>query len=303
MGKKLSALIICILFIVAGSAREWKVQDVPIAHLEDRNRYVCDPEGILSNQARFEVDAAMRTIEDSTGVQALIAVLPEIDPNDCFGFAYELGQQNGVGTRNDKGIVILLCTGERCIQFVTGYGIEGVMPDAVCRSIQEKHMNPHFRNDDWDGGMIQGAKAIEALLLDEPELMPEDDMEDDITLGQFAATFVTIILTFTGLIVFVDRRQRRCPKCRKVALKKISRTYHGKIHGMKYYTSLFECQNCHHQLTREEREYDDSQGGHGGSFPHGYGGGFTGGGFSGGGPIGGHYGGGHFGGGGAGSRF
>lgn len=301
MKRLLSVFVFTTLLLSQAMAGQWKVSDVPIAHLANRDCYVCDPEGILSTGARQTVDAMMREIEDSTGVQALIAVLPEIEPDDCFEFALQLGQKNGVGTSGDRGFVVLLCTGERCIQFATGYGVEGTLSDAVCRRIQEQYMNPYFRNGDWDQGMTNGAAAIRDVLMGQYDPQSDATDADEATLFDILMAIAAMTFAVVVLVIVVDRRSRKCPKCGQITLKKTSRTYVGRRYGMRIYSSLYECQNCHHHLSREEQEYDGTSNG-----GHGTGGTMTGfGGFSGGhgGSFGGSYGGGHFGGGGAGSRF
>ena len=56
-----------------------------------------------------------------------------------------LGQETGVGQKErDNGLVILLSTDERCVQFATGYGLEGILPDAICKRIQNRYMLPYF---------------------------------------------------------------------------------------------------------------------------------------------------------------
>ena len=59
---------------------------------------------------------------------------------------------------------ILLVESEREIRFVTGYGLEGVLPDAICKRIQTQRMLPYFRRGDYDGGMTAGMEAIRATL-------------------------------------------------------------------------------------------------------------------------------------------
>ena len=86
-----------------------------------------------------------------------MVAVEQIEGGDCFDFAYRLGQENGAGRKEkDNGLVILLVTGERCIQFATGYGLEGVLPDAVCKKIQVRYMNKAFSQGNWDAGMLAG---------------------------------------------------------------------------------------------------------------------------------------------------
>ena len=286
-----------VLFLLFGSllavAKVYKPADIKPVHLEDRNRYVCNPDGILSRSAVDRVDAAFRTIEDSTGIQTLVAVVTDIDPDDCFEFTHQLGEKVGVGrSSSDNGLVILLSTGERCIQFATGYGIEGVLPDALCKRVQERYMNRYFADDNWDEGMIAGAEALRDILL-KGEYADDDEFNRVAVfggLGILLAAFIFVVV----IAVIIDRRSRKCPQCGHIALKQVGVSTISKMNGIKKELITFKCSHCGHVMSRNRTSYY-STGSRGGG-PH-VGGGF------GGGSFGGSYGGGHFGGGGAGSRF
>lgn len=282
------------------AAKVYKPSDIRPVHLEDRNRYVCNPDGILSQSAVDRIDAAFRTIEDSTGIQSLIAVVTDIDPDDCFEFAHQLGETVGVGrSGSDNGLVILLSTGERCVQFATGYGIEGILTDALCKRIQVRYMNPHFADDEWDEGMVAGAEALKDILL-KGDYDDEDDT-DKIAVLAGIITLIGMFLFVVGIVLFIDRKSRKCPKCGKIALKQVSVSTISKKNGVKKEAVTLKCTHCGFITSRERTSYY-STGGHGGGGSH-MGGGFGGGRSFGGGSFGGSYGGGHFGGGGAGSRF
>lgn len=66
--------------------------------------------------------------------------------------------------KENNGLVILLVTDQRCIQFYTGYGLEGDLPDAICKRIQTKYMIPYLKDSNWDAGMVAGVKAVCARL-------------------------------------------------------------------------------------------------------------------------------------------
>lgn len=282
------------------AAKVYKPSDIRPVHLEDRNRYVCNPDGILSQEAVNRIDAIFRTIEDSTGIQTLVAVVTDIDPNDCFEFAHQLGETVGVGrSGSDNGLVILLSTGERCVQFATGYGIEGILTDALCKRIQVRYMNPHFADDEWDEGMVAGAEALKDILL-KGDYDDEDDT-DKIAVLAGIITVIGMFLFVVGIVLFIDRKSRKCPKCGKIALKQVGISTISKQKGVKKELVTFKCSHCGFITSRNRTSYY-STGGHGGGGSH-IGGGFGGGRSFGGGSFGGSYGGGHFGGGGAGSRF
>ena len=296
-------LVSVILVLLCGfiSAKVYKPADITPVHLQDQGRYTSNPDGILSDQAVTRIDAAFRTVEDSTGIQTLVAVVGDIDPDDCFEFTHQLAEKVGVGrSSSNNGLVILLSTGERCVQFATGYGIEGVLPDAICKRVQERYMNAHFANNEWDEGMVAGAEALRDILLKGE--YDDDDDDEDLSAIAVLCVFLGMMLLIIGLVVTVDRKSRKCPNCGKIALKQVGISTISKQNGVKKELLTFKCSHCGFITSRNRTSYYSTGTGSRGSGPH-IGGGFGGGGFSGGGHIGGSYGGGHFGGGGAGSRF
>lgn len=298
--KRIALVTLLISGCLMAAAKVYKPSDIRPVHLEDRNRYVCNPDGILSQEAVNRIDAIFRTIEDSTGIQTLVAVVTDIDPNDCFEFAHQLGETVGVGrSGSDNGLVILLSTGERCVQFATGYGIEGILTDALCKRIQVRYMNPHFADDEWDEGMVAGAEALKDILL-KGDYDDEDDT-DKIAVLAGIITVIGMFLFVVGIVLFIDRKSRKCPKCGKIALKQVGISTISKQNGVKKELVTLKCSHCGFITSRNRTSYY-STGGHGGGGSH-MGGGFGGGRSFGGGSFGGSYGGGHFGGGGAGSRF
>lgn len=287
-----------LVFALQAGAKVYTPQTVPIIHLQDRNRYVNNPDGILSQNAVDEIDAIFRMVEDSTGVQGYVAVLDSINPDDCFEFAHQLGEVIGVGeSGKDNGFVVLFCLSLREIRFATGYGLEGVLPDAISKRIQERYMVPAFREGNWDEGMVAGMNALKQYLLN-PELVEEDDWNSGDTFG----TLLTLLLFGTpfAFLIAAIRRKKKCPQCGKLKLKIVkSEVLYKDAKGKKtrYY---IRCTNCGHEFTKDiYTAYENDSNGNigGGHIGGGFGGGF------GGGSIGGSYGGGHFGGGGAGSRF
>lgn len=290
------ALLSILLVLICGlvSAKVYKPSDIIPVHLQDRNRYTSNPDGILSDEAVSRIDAAFRTVEDSTGIQTLVAVVGDIEPADCFEFAHQIGETVGVGrSSSDNGLVILLSTGERCVQFATGYGIEGVLPDAICKRIQVRYMNDHFADDEWDEGMIAGAEALRDVLL-KGEYADDDDFDSKAVvaaLSVMVGMFILIVL----LVVYVDRKNRKCPQCGKIALKQVGVTTISRRNGVHKQAITLKCTHCGYITGRTHTSYYNTE--HGGRGPH------VGGHMGGGGSFGGSYGGGHFGGGGAGSRF
>ena len=286
-------LLLC-SFSVA-EAKVYRVEDVPMVHLADRTRYVSNPDGILSASSVATIDSMLLALEDSTGIQVLVAVLGDIDGGDCFDFAYRLGQENGVGQKGrDNGLVVLLSTGERCVQFATGYGLEGVMPDAICKRIQQQYMVEHFAGGNWDAGMVDGMRAVCGVLDGSMENIGDEDADEELIA---LAVFLTMIFGGLAVIIIAVWYSSRCPNCGKHKVQRISSRIVKRYNGYLVRENTYRCQNCGHTFMRKEHADDNSyRPRHGGVV-------IGGGGFGRGGGFGGSFGGGSFGGGGAGSRF
>jgi len=292
--------ILCLLGCLSIRAKEYTIKEIPMVHLQDRTRYVSNPDNILSASAVATMDSILFALEQKTGIQTLVVAVTGIEGGDCFDFAYRLGKEMGVGQKErDNGLVILLSTDERCIQFATGYGLEGVLPDAICKRIQNRYMVEHLGKEDWDTGMVEGIRAVNGYLDGSMENIGSNEEEDMTPLYIFGA----FMLGGLGLFGWAVWSQNRCPKCKKHQIQRISSNILSRANGFITEETTYICKNCGHTFTRKSKTSDPNfRGPRGGSGPTifmgdgGFGG--RGGGFSGG-----SFGGGSFGGGGAGSRF
>ncbi len=49
---------------------------------------------------------------------------------------------------------------DRKMNITTGYGLEGALPDATAKQIIDNEIKPHFKANDYDGGVLAGVNAI-----------------------------------------------------------------------------------------------------------------------------------------------
>ena len=286
-------LLFLLCIVLPANAKVYKVGDVPMVHLADRARYVSNPDGILSQGTVASIDSLLFALEEKTGIQALVAVLTGIEGGDCFDFAYRLGKENGIGQKGrDNGFVVLLSTDERCIQFATGYGLEGVLPDAICKRIQQRYMVPYFAAGDWDAGMLEGMRAVCGYLDGSMENVAGEE-DDTAAILVFMGIFILALVFIAWLAWYTNR----CPVCKKHNIQRVSTRVVERVNGYTVYETIYRCGNCGHTFSRRSSSGNNNGRGRGGGMIIG-GGGFGRGGFGGG-----SFGGGSFGGGGAGSRF
>lgn len=293
-----TALFLCLL-VTLQAQKVYTTRNLPKVHLQDRTRYVCNPEGILSAAATDSIDRMLYALEQQTGIETVVAVVPSIGEEECFDFSHRLLNEWGVGKKEkNNGLVILLVTDQRCIQFYTGYGLEGDLPDAICKRIQTRYMIPYLKDGNWDAGMVAGVRAVCARL--DGSMENDTEEEEDLSVG--AALLIFMGFFGIGLLVvyLAMRAATRCPNCGQHKLQRSGSTLVSRRNGIRTEDVTYTCRNCGHQVVRRQQSYDENyRGGGSGPVIFGGGGGFGGsGGFSGG-----SFGGGMGGGGGAGSRF
>ncbi|KWR54934.1 beta-propeller domains of methanol dehydrogenase type [Bacteroides stercoris] len=239
-------------------------------------------------------------LEQQTGIETVVAVVPSIGSEDCFDFSHRLLNEWGVGKKGkNNGLVILLVTDQRCIQFYTGYGLEGDLPDAICKRIQTRDMIPYLKDGNWDAGMVAGVRAVCARLdgsmVNDPD---ESDGGSPIGLILAVAGFFAIAIA-AGILK--TRAASKCPQCGQHKLQRSNSVLISRRNGVRTEDVTYTCRNCGHKVVRRQQSYDENYRGGGGGGPVIFGGGGFGSG--GGGFSGGSFGSGMGGGGGAGSRF
>lgn len=102
-------LFIWILLPLKAEEKIYTVDNIPKVHLQNKMQYVCNPADILSQQACDEIDAMLYALEQQTGIETVVAIVPSIGDKDCFEFSHQLLNQWGVGKKGkDNGLVILL---------------------------------------------------------------------------------------------------------------------------------------------------------------------------------------------------
>ena len=302
--KRFFILLLLVFFYTAADARPYSVEEIPNVQLSNRYKFTSNPDGILSQAAVARIDSICYDLRHRGIAQTAVVAVAEIDSDDVFEFAYELFSSWGVGSKSNSGIGILLVEEAREIRFVTGYGVEGALPDAICKRIQMQYMLPYFRNGDYSSGMVAGVEAIRSVLNgSELDAGGNDDYiasEDEPVFG-IIAFFSLLMIGGMVILYLAIRASQRCPNCKEIALQKDSARVISRNFGATTYEDTYICAKCGTVVKRKRQDYDSSHNNRGGGGPIIMGGGGFG--RGGGGSFGGGWGGGSFGGGGAGSRW
>jgi uncharacterized protein len=109
-------------------------------------RLVNDFANMLMPSQVTALEQRLDTYNDSTSTQIVIVTVPTVGDYAMVDYAVKLGRDWGVGGKQfNNGIVILVSQNDHKVFIATGYGMEGSVPDAVCKEIIDNVIIPNFK--------------------------------------------------------------------------------------------------------------------------------------------------------------
>jgi uncharacterized protein len=200
-------IILCLLaaFWASGArAAVHTVDDVPDPSLTGGR--VSNPDGILSPAAVGELNREILSLQQKTSIEVAVAAVGSTGnvPPEDFGIG--LLRKWGVGKKGkDNGMLILLAADDRTVRFEVGYGLEGVMTDALSKRIQTMRMMPYLKSGDWDGAMLEAVRAVTEYFTDPGSDLRNETETADAEGKPKAGWIILIIIAFIVLAALGGR--------------------------------------------------------------------------------------------------
>ncbi len=166
MSKKMRFIVSFLALMILAGLSPLAGQDIPAR--PDPPRLVNDFAGVLSGDEIQSLEQKLVRFNDSSSTQIVVVIVKSLNGYDKNDFAYKIGMSWGVGQKGrNNGAVVLVKPkypndkGETCIQ--TGYGLEGVIPDALAKRIVTNEMIPNFTNGNYYAGIDAATTAMMSL--------------------------------------------------------------------------------------------------------------------------------------------
>lgn len=164
--------------------------------------FVSNPDGILSDATETKLNIMLSDLHQRSEVEVAVVALNSIDLPDYTEFAYELFRYWKIGQAGkDNGLLLLLVADERAVRIETGYGLEGLLPDAVCNRILTEYMFPAFKVGDYDTGFLAGVGEICQLLTTQDAL--EELLLDQSGVSDTSAVSILMIYLMLAFAVWI----------------------------------------------------------------------------------------------------
>ncbi len=138
-----------------------------------------DLTGTLTAEQQTALEQKLAAFEARKGSQLAVLIVPTTRPEAIEQYSirvveqWKLGRGTVGGKKVDDGALLLIAKDDHRIRIEVGYGLEGVLTDAMCNRIISETIAPAFREGNFyegiDAGLGQMMKLVEGEPLPPPE--------------------------------------------------------------------------------------------------------------------------------------
>jgi uncharacterized protein len=132
---------------------------------------VTDLTGTLTAEQRSALEQTLAEFERRKGAQLAVLMVATTQPETIEQYAVRVEEAWKLGRKGvDDSLLLVIAKNDRRLKIETGYGLEGVVPDAVAKRVIEDDIVPRFKQGDFYGGIRAGMDRLMRLV--EGEKLP-----------------------------------------------------------------------------------------------------------------------------------
>ncbi len=126
---------------------------------------VTDLTGTLTPEQKSSLEQRLAAFEARKGSQVAVLMLPTTKPEEIEQFGIRVGEAWKIGRKGtDDGVILIVAKEDRRLRIEVGYGLEGVISDAVAKRVISETITPKFKTGDFYGGVSDGVDRITKLI-------------------------------------------------------------------------------------------------------------------------------------------
>ncbi|HEX6889298.1 MAG TPA: TPM domain-containing protein [Chryseolinea sp.] len=123
--------------------------------------WVHDEANIISASSEAMLESMLKAERDSTSNQIAVLTIPSLQGEPIEEYSLRVAEAWKLGkAEKDNGVLLLIAIEDKQMRIEAGYGLEGVLTDALSSRINRNEIAPRFRQGDYDGGVRAGVTAI-----------------------------------------------------------------------------------------------------------------------------------------------
>ena len=162
-------------------------------------KLVNDYAGVLNRAEVNDLERRLVAYDNSTSSQMAIVIENSLEGDDVFEYSIRLAEAWGIGTAGkDNGLLVYVAIEDRKMFIHVGPGLQGVITDAMTKTVIDQIIAPNFRDQNYYNGLLRGTKALQDMA--EGEFVNENPRQRR---GQRSSEFPIEILFFLGVMIFI----------------------------------------------------------------------------------------------------
>lgn len=175
---------------------------VPVPPLSAR---VIDQVHLLQPQQRQALEGVLAEIEQRTGSQIGVLLMSSTAPEAIEQYSIRVADAWKLGRKGiDDGVILIVAKDNpkslRRLRIEAGRGVQGSLTDAQSKRILQDVIAPHFRQNDFYGGLAAGVTAI-TTLLEQEKLPPAKHRTNTVQIDN-GAGWIALLVIGLFLVVF-----------------------------------------------------------------------------------------------------
>lgn len=192
-----------LLALLCGPAGMAAAEDfVPVPPLSG---HVIDQIHMLDAQQRTALDSVLADYETRTGSQVAVLLMASTAPEAIEQFGIRAAEAWKLGRKGvDDGVILIVAKDNpkalRRLRIEAGRGVQGSLTDAQSKRILEDVIAPHFRQNDFYGGLAAGVSAITSLL--DQEKLPAAQRKAAQAQADDGGGWMTLVVVLVFLFIF-----------------------------------------------------------------------------------------------------
>lgn len=172
-------------------------------------RFLYDEPGLLSSAERAAIEDSLMKF-DKQGIEIGVAIFSTLHGDPIEDVSLALAEKWRPGREDrDNGALIVIALEERSTRIEVGYGLEGLIPDAVAGRIIRNDMTPAFRAGRFGEGVQRAVSSIARAA--RGEAIPEPDQ---VALPAWLP--LVFILLMIAVMIIARRASRRSRTLRRL---------------------------------------------------------------------------------------
>ena len=175
--------------------------------------YFNDYANVVTSITAEQLNQKLADFEKATSDQVVVAIFPKMESDSSIedytlrvARAWQVGQKD-----KNNGIALFVFIKEHKMFIQVGRGLEGALPDALCKRIISSEIAPRFKQGDFDGGVTGGVNAILAATKGEYKGTGRTNADRSASLTEYTGVLVVFVLCgafgiFFLIVFFAARR-------------------------------------------------------------------------------------------------